>query len=155
MDVFKVFKATVISGLMAYLEPVYNPMTVLMFVFIPNMIFGLVADLFIKNNRFIPKKFIFAFFYVAIYLSIVASIYIIGERIGDVEESLFFVKMTIYVFVYFYITNSLRNLTIIFPKNKPIAFLYFAVGLEFTKRIPALSEFLKRDKTDNDNLNSV
>ena len=118
------------------------------------MLFGFIADFIIKE-QFSPKKFIMAFYYLAIYLSIVASIYVIGEKMGDVNEALFIVKTTTYAFVYFYTSNILRNLKTTFPQNKAIAFLYFVVGFEFTKRIPGLSEFLKREMEKSDDLNSV
>ena len=138
--------------MISYLQPVHNAMLVLIFMFLADMAFGILTDLFVNRKRFNPKKFMLAFFYVAIYLSIVSSIYVIGEHMGDVEESLFVVKTITYVFIYFYMTNTFRNLKTMFPNNKPIVFLEFVLCLEFTKRIPGLDEFLKRDiKEVNDN----
>ncbi len=146
MDAIKIILATLIGGFVAYLQPVHNAMMVLTIVFVADIIFGISTDLFVNKLRFSPKKFMFSFITIAIYLSIVSSVYVIGEKMGDKKESLYVVKMLTYVFIYFYVSNSLHNLTQIFPSNRVFKFLDYVLGLEFVKRIPALGSFLEKEK---------
>ncbi len=149
MDALKILFATLLSGIIAYLQPVHNAIIVLMFVFVGDIVFGIIEDFIVSKNKFNPKKFMLAFVYVALYTSIVAGVYVIGERMGDMEESIYVVKTLTYVFVYFYVSNSVRNLRKIFPNSKILAFLDFFLGLEFMQRIPALSAFMDREKNKN------
>jgi hypothetical protein len=146
MDTVKLTAVTAISSLFAYLEPLHGAMFVLVFVFFADMLIAIFTDLCINGKKFSPKKFLTAFFYVAVYLSIMASVYIIGERMGDGPESLFVDKATTYIFIYFYIVNIFKNLRLILPENRPIEFIEFSIGLEFVKRIPNLNEWMRREK---------
>ncbi len=148
MDTIKIILATLISGFIAYLQPVHNAMIVLTIVFSADIVFGILADIFVNKMRFSPKKSLFAFITVAIYLSIVSSVYIIGERMGDSIESLYVVKTLTYVFIYFYVSNSIRNLKLLFPNNRVFKFLDYLLGLEFLERIPALGSFLEKENND-------
>jgi len=145
IDAVKLAGATGLSCLVAYFEPLRSAMFVLMFVFFLDMIIAIYADIVVNRKDFKPKKFLTAFFYVAIYLMIIVCVYIVGERMGDAEESLYVDKIVTYIFIYFYIVNILKNLRIIVPENRPIAFLEFTFGLEFLKRIPNLDEFIRHE----------
>ena len=137
-----------ISGLFAYLSPLHDAIRILLFLFFVDMIVAMIAEIIIQKKPFKPKKFMTAFIYVAIYLSIVASVYVIGEHMGDTEQALFVDKIVTYVFIYFYCASTLKNLRVIVPYNRPIAFLEFTLGLEFTKKIPNLDDFLRKEKED-------
>jgi len=146
IDTIKLFLVTAISGLIAYIEPVHSAMVALIFVFSIDIVCGIFKVLFVCKKRIKPKKILASFIYVAIYLSIIASVYIIGVNMDDASEAIFVDKFITYVFIYFYITNILKNLKALVPKSKAISFLDYVFHLEMLKRIPNLSEYLNKDK---------
>ena len=100
----------------------------------------------VKKKNFNTGKILLSFFYVAIYLVILLSVYIVGVKMGDVNQALFVDKFITYVFIYFYVANIFKNLRILLPNNKPISFLDYVFHLEILKRIPSLSEWLEKQK---------
>ena len=141
-DTFKIILAAVIGSLYSYLEPVYNPMKVLAFVFFADIFAGVLVDLIRNNDRIRIKKFLVAVAFLTLYFTTIASTYVIGEHMGDIDEALFIVKTLTYVFSYFYVSNTFRNLKVLAPDNKPIAFLDYWLGLQVVKRLPDLAKYL-------------
>ncbi len=146
MDSIKLIIAGIISSIIAYLQPVHNAIFVLAGLVVIDLILGIYTDININKTRFNFKKAMFACFYAAIYASIIASTFVIGERMGDKDESLLVVKTLTYVFIFFYISNINKNLKRILPHSRIIAFLDFFVGLKFMERIPELGKFLEYEK---------
>lgn len=148
MDALKLFVITILSGVYTYLEPVHNPMLVLAFVFCADILAGILTDLIVNKDRLQIKKFLYAVLFLAIYLSIIASTFTIGEKMGDKNEILLIIKTLTYVLIYFYVSNTLRNLCVLFPYNRPLTFIYYWLGLQIVKKIPDLQTFLnsKRNK---------
>lgn len=142
LDTLKVIIVAVLGSLYSYLEPIYNPMKVLAIVFLADILAGVVVDLIRNNDRIRIKKFLIAVAFLALYFSIIASTFVIGEHMGDIDEALFIVKTLTYVFSYFYVSNTLRNLRMLAPENKPVAFLDYWLGLQVVKRLPDLAKYL-------------
>ena len=142
LDTIKVTIVAILGSIYSYLEPIYNPMKVLAFVFFADIVAGILVDLIQNNDRIRIKKLLIAVAFLALYFCIIASTYVIGEHLGDVNEALFIVKTLTYVFSYFYISNTLRNIKVLAPNNKPIAFLDYFLGLQIVKRLPDLASFL-------------
>lgn len=153
MDAFKLFVMTLISALLSYLQPVSAPMVVLGLMFLGDIGAGVAVDLVVNKDRIRIKKILFALLFVALYASIIANTFIIGDHMGDKDESLKIVKMLTYVFTYFYASNTLRNLCLLFPKNKPLAFLYYWLGLQVVKRLPDLARYLNLGTPQKDKEN--
>jgi magnesium-transporting ATPase (P-type) len=145
LDAIKLVTVTAVSCLLAYLQPIHSVMFALFFIFFFDMIIGILTDLTVNKKSLSSKKFMFACLSFAIYITIIAMIYVVGERMNDLNEALFIDKFITYAFVYFYIVNSLKNLRKLLPRSRGIAFLEFIVGLEFVKRITSLGEFLKEE----------
>ena len=152
-DVVKLTSATIVSALIAYIQPLHKAMFALLYIFIINMVFGILSDIIVNRKRLSTKKFMLSMAYAAIYLSVIVSVYVVGEKMGDVWEALFIDKTLTYVFIYFYVANIFKNLKALFPRNRPIAFLDYILHLEVLKRIPELHRFLQneenlKEKTD-------
>ena len=145
-DAIKLSVITATGALLAYLQPIYNAIVVLLAVFIIDMIVGILTDSWVNKHRLSKKKFMFALLSFAIYTTIISTVYVIGEKMGDLEEVLFVDKWLTYAVIYFYAANILKNLRNLVPQSRVIAFFDFVVGLEFMKRIPAIGEFLKFEK---------
>lgn len=150
-DTFKIIVVAIIGGLYSYLEPIYNPMKVLAIVFFADIVAGVLVDLIKNNDRIRIKKFLIAVAFLALYFSIIASTYIIGEHMGDTQEALLIVKTLTYVFSYFYVSNTFRNVKILAPNNRPIAFIDYWLGLQVVKRLPSLAEYLGLGRREEEN----
>ena len=142
LDTLKIIIVAALGSLYSYLEPIYNPMKVLAIVFFADIVAGVLVDLIRNNDRIRIKKFLIAVAFLALYFSIIASTYIIGEHMGDINEALLIVKTLTYVFSYFYVSNTFRNLRILAPNNKQIAFLDYWLGLQVVRRLPDLANYL-------------
>ena len=148
MDIIKITGATLISAFVASIEPVHNAIFVLVFVFFADIFWGMLASILVKKERFGIKKFMNAAVYLSIYLLIVVAIFVIGYKMEDEAYALFAVKTITYVIIYFYSANILKNLTRLFPENKPIRFLEYVLHLEILKKVPALEDFLNQNKKE-------
>ena len=147
-ELVRAFVAACIGALLAFLEPVTGAMTLLLIVALADILTGIVTDLRVNGTCFRFRKFFFALVCAAVYLLIVALVYTVGLFQDDVQECLFIVKTITYTIIYFYAVNIFRNLRQLLPSNRAIAFLYYLLGLEFTKKFPALDDFLKKEKEE-------
>lgn len=130
--------------LISFISPVHNAVKVLIFLCIANFLCGLLAGFIRNHEKFQFKKALGCLIEVAIYVVIVLSVYHIGDYMHDNMEAVHVVKVVTYIMICFYIENILRNLKILFPLNPVFAFLHYLIALEFVKRFPTYSEFLKK-----------
>jgi len=149
MDILKNVIVTLLSAIIAFLQPVGNTIYLLLFLFIANLLVGTFHDIVINISRFKFRKFIWACGEFLIYVGIVCAIYIIGFFQNDKMEAQYIIKVISYLFIYAYSTNILKNLLLMRPDNLVFKFLYYVFSLAFVKRIPYLSEFLKQNENDN------
>lgn len=145
LDIFKTAVATGVSALIASLQPVHNAMLLLLIFAGCDILFGVLSGLIASHERFSFKKFMLSAGYLLVYLGIVVMVYSVGKFQGDLDESLYVVKVITYVFIYFYSSNILKNLHQLMPGNPVIKFLDYFIGLQFTKKIVWLEEFLKKN----------
>lgn len=143
-DIFKTAVATSVSALIASLQPVHNAMLLLLIFAGCDILFGVLSGIIASKERFSFKKFMLSAGYLLVYLGIVVMVYAVGKYQGDLDESLYVVKIITYVFIYFYSSNILKNLHQLMPDNPVIKFLDYFIGLQFTKKISLLEDFLKK-----------
>jgi len=148
MDIIKLLTAGIAGGIMVYLKPLYSPMEVLGFVFVLDIVFGLLVDLIVNGDRLRIRKFLVALAFLTMYFLIITTTYVVGEKMDDVVEALSIVKILTYCFSYFYISNILRNMRLLAPNSRPIAFLDYFIGLQIIKRLPELAQFLRLNKNN-------
>ncbi|NDW10138.1 hypothetical protein [Dysgonomonas sp. 520] len=151
MDAIKILFLTIVSAIVAFLEPVKNPVIVLFMVFLGDFFFGLMSDLFVNNDRIRLKKALFALLFLFLYNSVIVLTFIIGFLMGDMDEAMFIVKTLTYVFTSFYIANTLRNICLLFPDNRAFAFLYYIFGLQVLKKMPVLYNYIFGKKNEDTN----
>lgn len=99
LDAFRIFIVAVFGSLLSYLQPVVDPMKVLAFVFGADILAGVLVDLIVHNDRIRIKKFLLAVAFLALYFTIIASTYVIGEHMGDADEALLIVKTLLMYFL--------------------------------------------------------
>lgn len=142
LDFIKISIIALLGSIYSYFKPVHNPMIVLSIVFVGDIIAGILVDIIRNNDRIQIKKFLIAVAFLALYSVIIASVFVVGKLMGDMDEALVIVKTLTYVFAAFYVSNFFRNMKQLAPNNKPIAFLDYIFGLHILKKMPLLARFI-------------
>lgn len=140
---------TLISITLAYFAPIQNMVFVMFFLFLLNMVAGLIAGIIVDNEEFQFKKFFHCILETFCLYTIVLTIFLIGEKMENMIGAMQCISGIVYTCVWFYGTNILRNLKKINPDSKIIAFLYYVMSFEIVKKIPYLQNF-QNNKKSND-----
>ena len=147
MDAIKVFLSLIVSAFITIMNPITEPVLVLVILFIFDLACGMIADRMINKQGFRFRKFLKSVQFLCLYVVIIAAIYAICYLQDDVEEGLLLLKTITYVCGYFYFSNITKNLHDSYPKNRFFAFLYFVLSVDvLTGKIPVLREFLLSEK---------
>jgi len=134
-------------GFISYLHPLAGDIYSLLAIFTINFICGLLAGLFVQNDKASLKKFRKGWLTdIVLFFSLMAAIYFCGQQKGQQDQALNGISFITYSCFYFYGINILKNLNRLFPQNRVIAFLYYVLSFEFTKKIPGLERFLKKEE---------
>lgn len=144
---------TVFGVLMGYFAPLKDIVFVIFFIFLLNCIFGLVAGVGVQGEKFSLKKFFRCIVETLVFYVIVLSIYVIGEKMGNVDGALQCISGVVYAIIYFYSVNILRNANKLLPKSKVIKFLYYVLSFEVIKKIPYLQQFQEKKDEVEDHIN--
>lgn len=151
-DPIKLFCAGMISTVIAYFSPIQNAIYVLAYMFVLDIIFGLLVDLIVNKDRLRIKKLLVSLFFLSMYMTIIVSTYFIGKMMDDTQEAMYIVKVITYVFSYCYLSNTIRNMKELAPNSKAIAFLDYFIGLQLLKRLPEVAAFFGiKEKKENPN----
>lgn len=137
---------TLCSITLAYFAPVKDMVFVIFFIFLINMLAGLVSGIVVDNEGFNNKKFFHCIVETCVFYLIVGSVFLIGEKLHNHNGAMQCITGVVYAILYFYGTNTLRNLNKLFPDNKVISFIYYVVSFEIVKKIPYLQQFQNQDK---------
>ena len=140
---------TIAGVLLGYFAPLKDIVFVIFFIFLLNCIFGLVAGVGVQGEKFSLKKFFRCIMETLVFYVIVLSIFVIGEKMGNLDGALQCISGVVYAIIYFYSVNILRNVNKLLPKSKVIKFLYFVLSFEVIKKIPYLQQFQeKKEEVD-------
>jgi len=88
-------------------------------------------------KRFSFEKFKNALAELLLYILINMTIFSAMTMTGDKPQALIVVKSLTYVFMYVYLQNSFKNLTLVYPKNKACRIMYHIIRLEFKEALPS------------------
>lgn len=152
MDSLRFVAASVIANVVGLLFPIRNDIFGLVLLFTVNFIVGLLAD--VCNHREWSFRKAFSFFRDAgIYFAMVACIYFLGYLKGEERAAVHCVSFMIYVAIYFYGTNIMRNARMITNERstlyRVLNFLYYIFSLRMLERNSSLKEYI-----DHENRNS-
>lgn len=152
MDSLRFVAASVIANVVGLLFPIRNDIFGLVLLFTVNFIVGLLAD--VCNHREWSFRKAFSFFRDAgIYFAMVACIYFLGYLKGEERAAVHCVSFMIYVAIYFYGTNIMRNARMITNEHstlyRVLNFLYYIFSLRMLERNSSLKEYI-----DHENRNS-
>lgn len=142
-----------ISAVLAYFQPIYSVLIVIMAILGSNFIFGLLSGIIADKENFDNKKAFYCFFEGMVLFGLIAFIYFIGEKM-ETESIVQCISVITYALIWFYGVNILKNLKKLFPTNQFISFLYYVLSIEFVNHVPFLDKFLSIHKTkEEDNGN--
>jgi phage-related holin len=149
MDNLRLVAASVLANIVGLMFPIKNDMFVLLLLFTVNFVVGLLADVCNRGEWSFRKAFCF-FRDAAIYFVMVASIYLLGHLKGEGETAAHCVSFMIYVAMYFYITNILRNAHMITDEKstqfRVLDFLYYVFSLRVLEKSQWLSKYFDYGK---------
>lgn len=149
MDSVKLIVTSLFANIAGLLFPIKNDIFGLVLLFSVNFVVGLLAD--IGNRRDWSFRKAFCFFRDAtIYFVMVASIYMLGKFKGEEVAAVHCVSFMIYVAIYFYGTNILRNARLITNENSTLYrildFLYYVMSLRVLERYTCLKDYFDYGK---------
>lgn len=149
MDSFKLMVASLFANIAGLLFPIKNDIFGLVLLFCVNFVVGLFAD--IANHREWSFTKAFCFFRdAAIYFVMVASIYLLGHLKGEEIAAVHCVSFMIYVAIYFYGTNILRNARMITNEGSTLfrilEFLYYVMSLRILERYGYIKDYIDYEK---------
>lgn len=152
MDNLRFFVASMFANIAGWLLPIRNDIFGLVLLFALNFLFGLLADM--CNHRSWSFRKAFCFFRdAAIYFAMVTCIYMLGHLKGEDEAAAQCVSFMIYVAIYFYGTNILRNARIVTQYSgtlfRILDFLYYVFSLRIVERFDYLNGYLNSYEKDN------
>ena len=141
--------ASLLANIVGLLFPIRNDIFGLVLLFTANFIVGLLAD--VSNHRDWSFRKAFCFFRdAAIYFAMVACIYLLGYLKGEEKAAVHCVSFTIYVAIYFYGTNILRNARLITSEKSTLYsvldFLYYIFSLKMLERSRCLKDYIDYEK---------
>ena len=149
MDSLRILTASLIANVIGLMFPIWNDIFGLVLLFAANFVVGLLAD--VCNHRDWSFRKAFSFFRdAAIYFAMVACIYMLGYFKGEEKVALHCVSFTIYVAIYFYGTNILRNARFITNEKSTLYsvlnFLYYIFSLKMLERSGCLKDYINYEK---------
>ncbi|MBQ3244214.1 MAG: phage holin family protein [Bacteroidaceae bacterium] len=155
MDSVRFLFATALANVAGLLMPIKNDIYGLVLLFTLNFVIGMLAD--VCNHREWSFKKAFRFFRdAAIYFGMILSIYLLGCFKGEERAAVHCVSFMIYLAIYFYGTNILRNARLITDDRSTmfriLDFIYYLLSLRVLEQNKLLKDFVEHE---NDKKNMV
>lgn len=155
MDTLKLLAASLFANIAGLLFPIRNDMFGLVLLFTVNFIIGVLAD--VGNHREWSFRKAFRFFRdAAVYFVMITSIYLLGHFKGEEEAAVHCVSFMIYVAIYFYGTNILRNARMITSERstlfRVLNFLYYIFSLRVLERSNWLKDYFEYESSNRNML---
>ncbi len=142
----KSFIVGIVMAVLAYLKPIEGELWSLFLVFFLNFVFGYLSGMIAKGEDFSIRKAFRCIGEAAVFFILCTAIYAIGRLKGQMTGAVQCVSFITYTIIYFYSTNVLKNLKLVFRRGTApwsvVSFLYYVLRFEFIKRIPFLSGYL-------------
>ncbi len=148
----------VILSVLAYLRPIEGEMWSLFLIFALNFLFGYLAGMIAGGEDFKFKKAFRCIGEATIFFILCTTIYLIGRLKGQMEGATQCVSFVVYVVLYFYGLNVLKNikrmLKVDTAPHQVISTLYWILRFKFVEHIPFLTDYLNKNQKDNDTQNN-
>ena len=148
MDSVRFLCAAVVANSAGLLIPIRNDIYGLVLLFTLNFVIGMLADVCNRREWSFRKAFCF-FRDAAIYFGMILSIYLLGCFKGEERAAMHCVSFMIYLAIYFYGTNILRNARMITDERsimfRILDFLYYLLSLRVIERNAVLKNYVEHE----------
>ena len=144
MQTTKSFIAVSLASILAYFQPIGSILTAILWLFLLNFIFGLVAGIVANKESFNFRKAFACVTEASVFLVILSAIFYIGDHLGARGGAMQAISTITYTLLYFYSVNIFKNLRQLLPGSKSIAWLYNLLSIEMISRLPRLSRMFRR-----------
>lgn len=142
----------IISGFLAFFEPIAGNTLAMGYLFVVNFLVGTVVATVILKEKFSIQKAIRCLIEAGAFFGLSASIYICGKFNGNESGAIQTVSLFVYVVLWIYGRNVFKNLRRAFVHGSMawmvVDFIYNAISFEFVKGIPGLASYTKEHETD-------
>jgi len=144
MQTTKSFIAVSLATILAYFEPIESILTAILWLFLLNFMFGLVAGIVSNKESFNFRKAFMCVTEASVFLVILSAIFYIGDHLGARGGAMQAISTITYTLLYFYSVNIFKNLRLLLPGNKSIAWLYNLLSIEMISKLPQLSQLFHK-----------
>jgi hypothetical protein len=138
------------GAIVAYGQELTGIMLLFLFFFVPDFFTGFFASLK-QGKGFRSSKARWSFVKSLCYFGTFATITFMGVALNETDMFMNALKVAVYSAVWFECVGNLENLLILFPENRHLRFLHYMLAVEWIKKIPGLSGFLKENRRKNGN----
>lgn len=156
MEQAKNILVSVILSVLAYLKPIEGELWSLFLIFALNFLFGYLSGMIANGEDFDIKKALRCVGEATIFFVLCTAVYIIGHLKGQMAGATQCVSFVVYVVLYFYALNILKNIRKMLKNDTApyyvIDALYYILRFKFVERIPILHDYLnKKHHATHDN----
>lgn len=140
MDCDQISLKVIFATIVAYLSPVEGPLTALVVVLSLNMVVGIIVGVAFQGEKLQLKKAAWAFLESTVIAVLIAAVYFIAEKNGDLQAGITITSYMVYVAVILYGQNIVKNLRVIWPKNRFLIVLNYFLSAEFLRVLSKIKE---------------
>ncbi|MFV0397935.1 MAG: phage holin family protein [Bacteroidales bacterium] len=134
------------GAVLAYNNELIGIFILFAFFFITDFISGFLASVKMGHG-FKSSKARWSFAKSFCYFGSFSVIVFMGIALRQADFFLGALKVAVYSATWFECVSNLENLLILFPDNRFLRFIYYILAVEWVKKIPGLSNFLKEEKS--------
>ena len=137
-EYLRMLLVTIFSPILGYFTPTSGFLFALIIAFAFNMWCGMRADGITITccDNFTFKKLRGAIVVFLIFLAVLLVVFAIMKSCGDEAAGVIMAKSLTYVFCYYYLQNSFKNLIAAYPRIIALRVIYHVVRLEFSRAMP-------------------
>lgn len=136
---------TALCAVAAFFAPIANLIFAIFIIFLLNCVAGMIADMVVVRRSFELKKFFHCLFETMVFYFIIMAVYVIGDKLLNMEGAIQCSTVIVYAILYFYSVNILRNCNQLFPTSKTLKFLYYVLSFEIIKKLPYMERFKEKE----------
>lgn len=121
--------------IMAALAPTANALMLLVLFAVVNAFVGYQSNYITKRERFSLTKFWRAGIQLMMYMGLVVLLHLAFYLFGDVDKSLFAIKVVSWIAVWGYTVKILQNCLQIAPNTRGLKLLYYVLAVKFIGKL--------------------
>lgn len=141
------------GAIIAYNHELIGIGVLFIFFFVSDFFTGFFASLK-QGKGFQSSKARWSFAKAFCYFGTFAVIVFLGITLKKMDLFMNVLNVAVWSATWFECISNLENLLILFPNNRFLKFMHYILAVEWVKKIPGLSDFLKEEKTKDKEKNN-